>query len=134
MEGIDLASFLGTKTKKSFLISSQEACLYASKSISRILYHAIAQSLSFIYVYCYQQTLAAYPLTLCVQHLSVSLHGIAPHRVYPISLQHYLYILSVALFLASRLVVVNHYGALWCSDFPLRICAAIRQFTHGKST
>jgi hypothetical protein len=48
------------------------------------------------------------------------LHGIAPHRVYLISLQHDLYILSVALFLTSRLVAVNHYVALWCSDFPQR--------------
>ena len=75
-------------------------------------------SLSFIYVYCYQQTLAVYPPASGVQPSSTGLHDIAPHRVYLISLQHYLYILSVALFLISRLVAVNHYVALWCSDFP----------------
>ena len=48
----------------------------------------------------------------------VGIHGIAPHRVYMVSLQHDLYILSVALVLASRLVVISHYAALWCSDFP----------------
>ncbi|MGB0480588.1 MAG: hypothetical protein ACPGHD_07035, partial [Flavobacteriaceae bacterium] len=40
-------------------------------------------------------------------------------RVYLISLQLNLYILSVALFLTSRPMAVNHYAALWCSDFPL---------------
>jgi len=49
---------------------------------------------------------------------SVGLHDIAPHRVYLVSLQHDLYILSVALFLTSRLVVINHYVALRCPDFP----------------
>jgi len=76
------------------------------------------ESLSFIYVYCYQQTLAAYPPTSSVQLSKVGLHDIAPHRVYLISLQLNLYILSVALFLISQLVAVNHYVALWCSDFP----------------
>ena len=88
-----------------------------SRSISRILYPL--RPLSFIYVFCYQKTLAAYPSTLYVPHSSVDLHGIAPHRVYLISLQLNLYILSVALFLTSRPMAVNHYAALWCSDFPL---------------
>jgi hypothetical protein len=67
------------------------------------------EPLSFIYAYCYQQTLAAYPPTIARVRSNVSLHDIAPHRVYLVSLQHYLYILSVALFLALRLVAVNHY-------------------------
>ncbi len=75
-------------------------------------------------MYCYQNTLAVYPPTLSVQpfpdnYRDVGIHDIAPYRVYLISLQHYLYILSVALFLVSQLVAINHYIALWCSDFPL---------------
>ena len=77
------------------------------------------EPLSFIYVYCYQKTLAAYPSVLYVPHSNTDLHGIAPHRVYMISLQLNLYILSVALFLTSRSMAVSHYAALRCSDFPL---------------
>ena len=69
-------------------------------------------------MHCCQYTLAAYPPASRVPHLKTGLHGIAPHRVYLVSLQHYLYILSVALFLTSRLVAINHYVALRCSDFP----------------
>lgn len=44
---------------------------------------------------------------------------ISPHRVYLISLQHYLYILSVALVLiAMRPTGVTRYAALRCPDFP----------------
>ena len=89
-----------------------------SRSISRILCSK-KEPLSFIYVYCYQKTLAAYPSVLHVPNSSTDLHGIAPHRVYMISLQLNLYILSVALFLTSRSMAVSHYAALWCSDFPL---------------
>ena len=53
------------------------------------------------------------------REISLPIFGLAPHRVYLVSLQHYLYILSVALFLASRLVAVNHYSTLRCPDFPL---------------
>ena len=80
-----------------------------SKLVSESLLHKKKITLSFIYAYCYQQTLAAYPLTIARVRSNVSLHDIAPHRVYLVSLQHYLYILSVALFLALRLVAVNHY-------------------------
>ncbi len=52
----------------------------------------------------------------------VGIHDIAPHRVYLVSLQHDLYILSVALFLISRPMAINHYVALRCSDFPPSIC------------
>ncbi|MFZ4670463.1 MAG: hypothetical protein ACOYLT_00475, partial [Flavobacterium sp.] len=45
--------------------------------------------------------------------------GISPHRVYLVSLQHYLYILSVALVLVFRLTDVIRYATLWCPDFPL---------------
>jgi len=62
--------------------------------------------------------------------LIAGLHGIAPHRVYLISLQHYLYILSVALFLISQSAAINHYDALWCSDFPLYNIAT-RQPTYS---
>jgi len=46
--------------------------------------------------------------------------GISPHRVYLVSLQHYLYILSVALVLPKLLLVtgVTRYATLWCPDFP----------------
>ena len=47
------------------------------------------------------------------------LHGVAPYRVYLVSLQPYLYILSVALVLISRWTGVTRYTALWCPDFPL---------------
>ncbi len=46
------------------------------------------------------------------------LHGVAPYRVYLVSLQPYLYILSVALVLISRWTGVTRYTALWCPDFP----------------
>jgi len=81
-------------------------------------------------MYCCQHILAVYPPTSRALRSSIGLHDIAPHRVYPISLQHDLYILSVALFLASRLVAVSHYVALWCSDFPPHAGhGAIRRFT-----
>jgi len=72
--------------------------------------------LSFILELCYQSPLAAYPPTTNEQFDNVGLHGIAPHRVYLISLQHYLYILSVALVLASRPVGVTHYAALLAAN------------------
>ena len=61
----------------------------------------------------------AYPPTLDEPPSSVGLRGVAPHRVYLISLWHYPYILSVALVLASRRTGVTRYDALWCPDFPL---------------
>ena len=45
--------------------------------------------------------------------------GVSPYRVYMISLQPYLYILSVALFLLFQAMGVTHCNALWCPDFPL---------------
>lgn len=64
--------------------------------------------------------------------------GISPHRVYLVSLQHYLYILSVALVLTFRWMGVTHYATLWCPDFPLpkigndkAVCGANLQ--HFKS-
>ena len=67
--------------------------------------------------------LAAYPLTTRELHLTVSILDIAPHRVYLIALQHYLYILSVALVLSQilEMTAVNRYATLWCPDFPLPI-------------
>lgn len=46
------------------------------------------------------------------------LFGLAPRRVYLVSLQHYLYILSVALVLTLRWTGVTRYVAMWCPDFP----------------
>ncbi|MES2747333.1 MAG: hypothetical protein V4648_03080, partial [Bacteroidota bacterium] len=45
---------------------------------------------------------------------------ISPHRVYLVSLQHYLYILSVALVLFRLLETTDviRYATLWCPDFP----------------
>jgi hypothetical protein len=48
----------------------------------------------------------------------ISLFELAPRRVYLVSLQHYLYILSVALVLTSRWTGVTRYVAIWCPDFP----------------
>lgn len=86
-----------------------------SKLVSESLLHKKKITLSFIYAYCYQQTLAAYPLTIARVRSNVSLHDIAPHRVYLVSLQHYLYILSVALVRPAKsgrrvLPVMLHYG------------------------
>ena len=69
----------------------------------------------------YPYTLAAYPPASHVPHLKTGLHGIAPHRVYLVSLQHYLYILSAALVLKLKIVStgVTRYAMLWCPDFPL---------------
>ncbi len=49
------------------------------------------------------------PSNIVRAHSIVSIHDIAPHRVYLISLQHNLYLLSVALFLTFRWMAVNHY-------------------------
>ena len=54
---------------------------------------------------------------------NVGICGISPHRVYLISLQHYLYMLSVALVLCRPLAdmtAVSRYASLWCPDFPPR--------------
>lgn len=53
-----------------------------------------------------------------VQPSSTDLHDVSPHRVYMVSLQHYLYILSVALVRIFRRTGVTRYAALWCPDFP----------------
>jgi len=65
--------------------------------------------------------LAAYPPTTHELCLTMSILDIAPHRVYLVALQHYLYILSVALVLSrlSVMTAVNRYATLWCPDFPL---------------
>ena len=57
----------------------------------------------------------------------VDILGISPHRVYLVSLQHYLYILSVALVLTFRWMGVTHYATLWCPDFPPRLGGTIRR-------
>ena len=75
--------------------------------------------LSFISVNDCSLALTAYPPTSGEQPSSAGLRGVAPHRVYLISLWHYPYILSVALVLASRRTGVTRYDALWCPDFPL---------------
>jgi len=61
------------------------------------------------------------PFSLGVQPSNTDLHDVAPHRVYLISLQPYLYLLSVALVLSlplTRRTGVTRYAALWCPDFP----------------
>ena len=54
--------------------------------------------------------------------LNADILDISPHRVYLVSLQHYLYILSVALVLISPVKTkptgVTRYASLWCPDFP----------------
>ena len=59
------------------------------------------------------------PFSLGVQPSNTDLHDVAPHRVYLVSLQHNLYILSVALVLILQWTGVTRYTALWCPDFPL---------------
>ena len=97
---------------------------------------------------CYQHTLATYPLTSHVQRSNVNIHGIAPYRVYLISLQHDLYILSVALFLTFRRMAVNHYNCTMVSGLSSKFSRmresqkkekpnqieflAIRRFTKTK--
>jgi len=65
-------------------------------------------------------TQATYPSTTDEKPLNADILGISPHRVYLVSLQHYLYILSVALVLALFLTPtgVTRYASLWCPDFP----------------
>jgi hypothetical protein len=63
-------------------------------------------------------TQATYPSTTDEKPLNADILGISPHRVYLVSLQHYLYILSVALVLTSRWTGVTRYVAIWCPDFP----------------
>ena len=66
------------------------------------------------------------PFSLGVQPSDADIHGVSPHRVYLISLQPYLYILSVALVLpVTRETGVTRYAALRCSDFPPRFPEAI---------
>jgi hypothetical protein len=55
------------------------------------------------------------PFSSSVQPSNTDLHGVSPHRVYLVSLQHYLYILSVALVrpaMSGRRVLpaMLHYG------------------------
>ena len=54
--------------------------------------------------------------------LNADILEISPHRVYLVSLQHYLYLLSVALVLIQFLepTGVTRYASLWCPDFPPR--------------
>jgi len=61
---------------------------------------------------------ATYPEIITGRAAPLSLFGLAPCRVYLISLQHYLYILSVALVLTLRWTGVTRYIALWSPDFP----------------
>ena len=53
--------------------------------------------------------------------LNADILEISPHRVYLVSLQLNLYILSVALVLIRLLELtgVTRYATLWCPDFPL---------------
>ncbi len=55
------------------------------------------------------------PFSSSVQPSNTDLHGVSPHRVYLVSLQHYLYILSVALVRPAKsgrrvLPAMLHYG------------------------
>ena len=76
---------------------------YFNKPVSRVLY--LFEEVSIIYL--------AHPLLNGSNNLpwdqmrrdtSFPLFGLAPHRVYLVSLQHYLYLLSVALVLSSDLI------------------------------
>jgi hypothetical protein len=67
--------------------------------------------------------------------LTTNILEISPHRVYLVSLQHYLYILSVALVLAQLLEMtgVTRYASLWCPDFPLQYkIGTIRRSAFAK--
>src|SRR5690554_5544601 len=85
-------------------------------------------TLSFIWAQGCPYALSAYPPALGgnpypVRNRDAGLRGISPHRVYLISLQHDLYILSVALVLPRSkfgTTAVSRYASLWCPDFPPR--------------
>nr|AOE08161.1 hypothetical protein [uncultured bacterium] len=68
----------------------------------------------------YYNILAAYPITLNEQFSKAIILGVAPHRVYMISLQP-----NCTCFLLHwsypprRMTGVTRYTALWCPDFPL---------------
>ena len=64
------------------------------------------------------EVFATYPKIITKRTVSLFLFGLAPCRVYLVSLQHNLYILSVALVLTSRWTGVTRYGDSWCPDFP----------------
>ncbi len=51
----------------------------------------------------YLPTLQLERVALCLQNKRAGIHGISSHRVYLVSLQHYLYILSVALVRPNKL-------------------------------
>ncbi len=75
------------------------------------------------------------PSSIARVRSSTSLHDIAPHRVYLVSLQHNLYILSVALFLTSRWMAVSHYDCtmVFGLSYPNKL-ESIRRFTSRKNT
>ena len=83
--------------------------MFSSRSISRILYQNNVLTLIIYLSLQLPAYFSCLPSNIVRVHSNVSLHGIAPHRVYLISLQLNLYILSVALFLTSRWMAVNQY-------------------------
>src|SRR5690606_32700752 len=76
--------------------------------------------LSFIWPRCYQRGLSAYPSTTDEPSLTADIHGIAPHRVYLISLQPNCtcFLLHWSFSNESEKTGVTRYAALWCPDFP----------------
>jgi len=79
-------------------------------------------ALSFIWTSGYPECSIRLPFNSDVQPSDADVFGVSPHRVYLISLQPYLYLLSVALVLPHICGVtgVTRYVALWCPDFPPR--------------
>ena len=74
--------------------------LYFNKPISRVLY---LQEASIIYlVHPLLNGSNDLPWDQTRRDTSLPLFGLAPHRVYLVSLQHYLYLLSVALVLSPN--------------------------------
>ena len=88
--------------------------------------------LSFIQVRNYSRTPSFYPSTTDEKPLNADILEISPHRVYLVSLQPYLYILSVALVLISQRTGVTRYASLWCPDFPPFFRTAIRRSARQK--
>ena len=64
----------------------QAGFVFKTNTISRILSLETRRLLFISFLYCYK-TLAAYPSALDEQPLSADILGVAPHRVYLISLQ-----------------------------------------------
>ena len=105
------------------------------RSVSRVLYSAKAECLSFISNLCHHKSLAIYPPTSDEQSYCVGIHDLATHKVYGLRCRHHNrwaltspfhhysdkseLFFSVTLLCLYKQLPVRKYGALCCPDFPL---------------